>query len=190
MHIDALTRDDINASLRNGVELLTKITGSPPTCSAVPGWRCNELVLLGKLKFPFVYNSDCRGQSLFRPVVHGKVLPQPQVPVTLPTYDEVIGKNEITAENYNDYMLSLFKPEQLNVLTVHAEVEGISFVFMFDRFLGVAQKRGISFVPLGKLVSDTPLVDPGAIVAQEIPGRDDWVSCQTEASWPRSGGTS
>ena len=183
MHIDAMTRNDIYASLKKGVDLLTRITGRPPTCSAVPGWRCNGRVLEEKLKFPFVYNSDCRGKSIFRPVIHGKGLPQPQVPVTLPTYDEVIGRNGITADTYNDYILSLIKPENLNVLTIHAEVEGISLVSMFDRFLRAVQKKGMSFVPLGKLVADTPFVDPGVIiVAREIPGRDDWVSCQADAS--------
>jgi hypothetical protein len=71
---------------------LGDITGKPPACSAVPAWKCTPTVLEEKSRLPFAYNSDCRGQGLFYPVVDGRTLTQPQVPVTLPTYDEAIGQ--------------------------------------------------------------------------------------------------
>jgi len=180
-HIDDMTGSDIYTSLNKGGLLITEITGRPPTCSAVPGWKCNDLVLMEKTRFPFQYNSDCRGKSIFRPFVNGRDLSQPQIPVTLPTYDEVIGRNGITDETYNAHMLSLLDPKRLNVLTVHAEVEGIAFVSMFERFLKSAQTRGASFVPLGRFLLEAEPTDRGAIVAREISGREGWVSCQTEA---------
>lgn len=54
------------------------------------------------MRFPFEYNSDCRGVSPFYPVVDGKRLGQLQIPVTLPTYDEALGRDGVTNENYND----------------------------------------------------------------------------------------
>ncbi|MFH1629996.1 MAG: 4-deoxy-4-formamido-L-arabinose-phosphoundecaprenol deformylase, partial [Pseudomonadota bacterium] len=142
---------------------------------------CTDIVLLEKTKFPFTYNSDCRGETIFYPLIRGEVLRQPQIPVTLPTYDEVIGHKGISENNYNEYMLSLIRPEKLNVLTVHAEVEGIACLEMFNRFLKMAHSAGANFVPLGELLTDSQEVKHSTIAAREIPGREGWASCQVKA---------
>jgi undecaprenyl phosphate-alpha-L-ara4FN deformylase len=148
----------------------------------VPGWKCNDLVLKAKAEFPFEHNSDCRGESLFRPVVDGRELSQPQVPVTLPTYDEVLGRNGITHDNYNDHILSLLDPARLNVLTIHAEVEGILCRQMFADFVRKAKAKGWTFVPLGELVRDSRSILTGSVVAKDFPGREGWLACQEQRS--------
>ncbi len=177
-YIDKMNSNAIKDSLEKGVETLTKILGRTPTCSAVPGWKCNDKVLLAKSKFPFDYNSDCRGQTIFRPIVQGSVLDQPQIPVTLPTYDEAAGRNGISDCNYNDYIFSLLEPAKLNVLTIHAEVEGIAYLEMFEQFVNMAISRDVSFVPLGVLLREYHPTEPTAVIKKEIPGREGWVSCQ------------
>ncbi len=176
-HIDRMGADAIYQSLHRGVELLTQLLGHPPTCSAVPGWKCNDLVLEEKARFPFHYNSDCRGDSVFGPVAGGRELSQPQIPVTLPTYDEVIGRDGVSNDNYNAHMLGLLRPDRLNVLTIHAEVEGIVCLQMFEEFVRAALSQGHRFVPLGALIQDSqPVV--ARIAAKEIHGREGWVACQ------------
>jgi len=176
--VDKLSGDEITKILRRGVETLTEITGRPPTCSAAPGWRCNDTVLKAKRAFSFTYNSDCRGDRIFRPVIDGEELEQVQIPVSLPTYDEVVGRN-IDARAYNDHLLGLLREEQLNVLTVHAEVEGISCADMFGRFLDDAAKRGAEFVPLGDLMSDESDIAPGQMTPGSVAGREGSVACLT-----------
>ena len=178
VNIDTMTAGAVHAFLKRGFELLTQIIGNPPSCSAVPAWKCNDLTLLKKAEFPFSFNSDCRGKRIFYPVVRERVLPQPQIPVTLPTYDEVIGHNGISNDNYNEYMLSLLSPHRLNVLTIHAEVEGIVCLAMFGRFVEMVQSRGASFVPLGTLLKDSTPMCHAKIVEKQIQGRSGWVSCQ------------
>ncbi|MBW2737986.1 MAG: 4-deoxy-4-formamido-L-arabinose-phosphoundecaprenol deformylase [Deltaproteobacteria bacterium] len=178
MHLDTMNSQDIYKDVKKGVQMLTDILGSSPICSAVPSWKCNDLVLIEKSKFSFKYNSDCRGETLFRPLVEGREIFQPQIPVTLPTYDEVIGHKGLTDSNYNDYMLSLIRPKKLNVLTIHAEVEGISNLAMFQRFVKMAKTKGISFVSLGIILKNAIKIDRAALVSSEIAGRDGWVSCQ------------
>jgi undecaprenyl phosphate-alpha-L-ara4FN deformylase len=177
-HIDTMDPHSISRALEKGYNQLTRITGKPPVSSAVPGWKCNNKVLLEKERFHFSYNSDCRGRGIFYPVVKGEKLTQPQIPVTLPTYDEVIGHKGISSDNYNDYILSQVKPEELNVLTVHAEVEGISCAKMFGQFLKKARSEGISFVPLGALLHENFPVGYSSIEPGTISGRDGWVSIQ------------
>ena len=176
--IDTMARHAIEDCLRRGEEMLTSILGQPPKCFASPGWKCNNEVLLAESHFPFAYASDCRGESIFRPVVDGAELAMPQIPVTLPTYDEVMGRNGVTADNYNDYMLSLLDPAKLNVLTIHAEVEGIACLEMFEQFMKMAMSKEVLFVPLGALLREYPLIGTGGIVAGKIPGREGAVACQ------------
>ena len=177
-HIDTMNKERIYRSIKRGVDRLTEIFGKPPICSAVPGWKCNDLVLIVKNDFNFIYNSDCRGETVFKPLVRNRQLPQPQIPVTLPTYDEVVGHNGITRENYNEYLFSLLRPGRLNVLTIHAEVEGIVCLDIFKKFLISARERGVSFAPLGNLLNETSLIDQAAIIHQEISGREGWVAHQ------------
>lgn len=177
-HLDTMNRGRIHQDLSRGVHLLTEILGHPPMCSATPAWKCNDLVLREKGKFPFSFNSDCRGEGIFRPVVAGRELSQPQIPVTLPTYDEVIGRGGITDSIYNGYLLSLLRPDRLNVLTIHAEVEGMVCLDLFDRFVHEALSKGITFAPLGSLLEHTPVTDRGVIIPAEVPGREGWVACQ------------
>lgn len=176
--IDRMDADSIHRSLEQGVECLTRLLGHPPTCSAVPGWKCNDLVLKEKAKFPFRYNSDCRGEHVFLPVVDGCELTQPQIPVTLPTYDEMIGQDGITNDNYNDHLLALLNGDRLNVLTIHAEVEGMVCAEMFEDFLTRASAQGVTFACLGQLLDQSSTIRPAAVVTEEIPGREGWLACQ------------
>ncbi len=177
-HIDSMDCESIYQSISKGVTLLTQILGRPPVCSAVPGWKCNNLVLLEKEKFPFAYNSDCRGENIFYPLVDGKKLSQPQIPVTLPTYDELVGRKGITPNNYNEHLLSMIVPDKLNVLTIHAEAEGISCGDLFDRFIEMAKAQGVLFMPLGDILAESTSYGSAVIVAEKNPGRDGWVSYQ------------
>ncbi|HDM09301.1 MAG TPA: 4-deoxy-4-formamido-L-arabinose-phosphoundecaprenol deformylase [Desulfobacteraceae bacterium] len=179
--LEKMSAGEIFSSFQKGLMLIEDVKGSPVCCSAVPAWKCTSAVLIEKEKLPFIYNSDCRGRAVFYPVVGGKVVGQPQVPTTMPTYDEVIGRNGITNQNYNDYLLSLIRPDQLNVLTIHAEVEGISCNSMFAHFLKAFTGRGGEVVPLGSLVESGVPVQKAKIVKQVIPGREGWVCCQSSS---------
>jgi undecaprenyl phosphate-alpha-L-ara4FN deformylase len=174
--VDSMTSEDIFFEIKKGVDALNEI-GVTPECSAVPGWKCTDQVLLEKEKFPFKYNSDSRGEKIFAPLVDGKVLKQPQVPVSLPTYDEVLGKNGITNENYNEFMIGLLDSERLNVLTIHAEAEGILCLDMFKEFIAKARGLGFEFVPLNELLEEASPIESAELELKEIPGREGWLAC-------------
>lgn len=179
--IDRYTQAAMLQQLRDGFNKLSDILGSAPTCSAAAGWRCNERALLLKEQFQFRYNSDCRGTRLFRPAIDGRLL-APQVPVTLPTYDEVIGSDGIGNNNFNAYILDRCKPDRLNVYTIHAEVEGIALHRQFEQLLIEARKRGITFCPLGELLPPTADELPSdSVVKHAMSGREGWLAWQGSA---------
>ena len=178
VHLDHMDTRAIRQTLTKGFETLTRILHHEPKCSAAAGWKCNRQVLMEKNRFNFNYNSDCRGRTIFRPMVDG-IKCTPQIPVTLPTYDEVIGRKGITENNYNDWLIDLVKPVDLNVLTIHAEVEGMSGAEMFDEFLHKAASKGCTFMPLGDLLPQTGNIPDGTIATAEIAGREGWVCLQS-----------
>jgi len=167
--------------LRKGYDLLSQVIGRNPDCYASPAWRITQAASRVLDEFEFAYTSDCRGDSLFHPVVDGRRLRHPQVPTTLPTYDELIG-TACTPENYNEHLLGKIRPGRLNVLTIHAEAEGIVCLDMFGEFLKLATERGFEFVPLGDIVRDACPLPDGAIEIAEIPGREGWIARQDKMS--------
>ncbi len=175
-----LSAEAIREQLSLGIDQLTSITGSRPQCSAAAGWQCNELSLLEKESLGFVYNSDCRGTHIFRPIVDG-ITCSPQVPVTMPTYDELIGRRGVTDLNYNETLLGHVRPEQLNVLTIHAEVEGGSKQALFADFLTRAQALGISWKPLREVLAAAGNVGTDRITTAGIAGREGAACWQASA---------
>ncbi len=168
-------RDEIGRGLR----LLTDILGSAPRTSAAPGWRTNDQLLQVKAEFPFDYNSDCRGFAPFYPVVAGQRLSQLQIPVTLPTYDEAVGRNNVTDASYNDYQLSLLKEDELNVLTIHAEAEGGRCAPQFDAYLAEVKKRGYRVITLGEAAAEVRESAPdGVMKLAAFPGREGGLAVQ------------
>lgn len=164
--------------IRQGVDTLADIIGKPVDCSAAAGWRADERIVEAKERFGFRYNSDCRGTALFRPRLDDGRIGAPQIPVDLPTFDEVVGP-QVSAAGFNDFILQRFRKDALNVYTIHAEVEGILMADMFRQLLGRARQDDIQFHPLGRLLPDNPASLPVArLVRGELAGREGWLGVQ------------
>jgi undecaprenyl phosphate-alpha-L-ara4FN deformylase len=176
-HADTRSDSRLASEFHLGIESLQEILRRPVDCSAVPGWRATNRVIEITNSWGLRYNSDCRGTSIFRPILDNASFGTPQIPVTLPTYDEVIGKNA-NNDTYNNYILSLIKPEALNVYTIHAEVEGISFSESFENLLLEISHRPFRFCKLGDLLPQNEHIPSGRIGRIEIPGREGWIACQ------------
>lgn len=162
-----------------GKEALEAITGLPVTCSAAPGWRADQRVAEAKQPFNFRYNSDCRGRRPFLPQLTETTTGTVQIPVTLPTRDEVIGR-EVSAAGFNRFILdAIHRDPGTPVYTIHAEAEGIACKDEFIRLLQMAREENILFVPLSELLPASPrALQPGKIIRATLPGREGWQGCQ------------
>ncbi|MFJ2426759.1 4-deoxy-4-formamido-L-arabinose-phosphoundecaprenol deformylase [Pseudomonas sp. NPDC087804] len=164
--------------IRQGVDTLSDILGEKVTCSAAAGWRADERVIEAKQAFGFRYNSDCRGSQLFRPLLADGTPGTPQIPVDLPTFDEVVGPI-VAAQDFNAFILERFRPAKLNVYTIHAEVEGILMAEDFRHLLADARQRGIDFTPLGDLLPEFFNTLPvGCVQRGALDGREGWLGVQ------------
>lgn len=173
----------LSREIERGVLELEAILCRPVTCSAVAGWRADQRVVQAKEPFAFQYNSDCRGTGPFRPLLGGNRPGTVQIPVTLPTWDEVVGR-EVTAENFNRYILDcIHRDTGTPVYTIHAEVEGIAYQADFAALLHMAAQEGIQFCPLSEMLpEDLGTLPFGKIVRDEMPGREGWLGYQQTVS--------
>jgi undecaprenyl phosphate-alpha-L-ara4FN deformylase len=169
----ASIRDDL-ARAANGFRI---VMGTEPLASAAPGWRTTPAALVTQEQFGYRYASDVRGHGCFRPMVSEHVLATLQVPTTMPTVDELLGRvRDIPAA------LVAAIGQELNVFTLHAEVEGGPWLATFRAFLERAHSDGVRFVPLVELATrwargrQDVVVCP--IVQGRVPGRSGWVAIQ------------
>lgn len=165
--------------IARGKAALEAITGDTVTCSAVAGWRADARVVDAKEPFDFLYNSDCRGSGPFIPQLSDGSKGTVQVPVTLPTWDEVVGQ-QVSAAGFNDFILEqMLAATGSPVYTIHAEVEGIVGLSAFAELLKRAEDQGIRFCPLSELLpADLSTLPRGSVVRGHIPGREGWLGCQ------------
>lgn len=180
-HTDHWGPDKLREQIRLGMDCLNNILGRAVDCSAAAGWRADQHVIDIKQEFDFRYNSDCRGYGPFRPLLSNNKPGVPQIPVDLPTYDEVIG-HDTTVSQFNAYILGLMQQAQAEVYTIHAEVEGIAMADMFEKLLIAARECGIHFSPLGSLLPvDQEELPIAKVMRKALPGREGWIGMKVEA---------
>jgi len=169
----------LTEQIARGKAALEAITGDTVTCSAVAGWRADTRVVDAKEQFGFLYNSDCRGSGPFIPQLSDGSNGTVQVPVTLPTWDEVVGQ-QVSVAGFNDFILEqMLAATGSPVYTIHAEVEGIVGLSAFAELLKRAEDQGIHFCPLSELLpAELSTLPRGRVVRGHIPGREGWLGCQ------------
>ncbi len=154
----------------------------PARAAAAAGWQANADSLTVYDEAGLLYGSDARGTAPFFPSVAGQTFRTLQIPTTLPTLDELMGRPDYPDDRLIDHYLSLLRRNEPNVLTVHAEIEGMVKYDWFREFLARAVSMGMRFVTLGE-VARNALQAPAAIpvcelVTAEIDGRSGTLAVQ------------
>jgi peptidoglycan/xylan/chitin deacetylase (PgdA/CDA1 family) len=167
--------------LAQGLNAFRALTGRNPAGFAAPAWRINAAAAAFLERAGVVYTSATRGRCPYWMEIFGHRYDLLEIPTTLPTADEVLGRGGLTPDDLPGFWLELLQPG-LNVLTVHTELEGRALASSFGRFLDRAGDRGVRFEPMidvaRRLRSDPGGLPTSEVIRARLPGRSGRVSCQ------------
>jgi len=132
------------------VDRFTEIFGVAPKAHAAAGWQTNRHALRQTQRMGFDYSSDTRGTHPFIPTWDAEIIACPQLPTTLPTLDELIGRDGITIENVAQHLLNITRTPSAtgHVYTLHAELEGQKWMPIFEQLLQGWREQGYELVSM------------------------------------------
>jgi peptidoglycan/xylan/chitin deacetylase (PgdA/CDA1 family) len=162
-----------------------RIFGTAAQTAGAPGWQSNARSRAVYDEAGLLYASDTRGGAPFFPRVDGQVFKTLEIPSTLPTFDELMGRPEYPDEKIVDHYLGLLSTEQVNVFTLHAEIEGMGRRKLFQDLLARCRAAGVEFVRMddyaNTLLQDRASIPTRDQVLGEIDGRSGVVAVQRAA---------
>jgi peptidoglycan/xylan/chitin deacetylase (PgdA/CDA1 family) len=174
-----------------GLTAFERVFGFLPESHAAAGWQINAHALQLEREYGLRYASDTRGGPAFFPLLEGGASTCPQHPTTLPTFDELLGRDSIDESTIADALfdLSASAPElKLQVFTLHAELEGMRLLDAFESLLLKWRRAGAAVTRMAEihaLALQHPL-PARAVIQGEIPGRSGLLAVQAPAAAPRA----
>jgi peptidoglycan/xylan/chitin deacetylase (PgdA/CDA1 family) len=158
------------------------VFGRAPLVHGAAGWQMNDYVPALQQELGFRYASDTRGRGPFLPrLAHGSSS-VPQLPTTLPTFDELIGRADLAGVDPVDHLLALTDAAGVrdHVFTLHAELEGGKYLPAFERLLRTWQERGARLTDLATYAATLDLrqLPRCEIVAATVAGRSGTLAMQ------------
>ncbi|HVP33770.1 MAG TPA: hypothetical protein VMT09_08985 [Steroidobacteraceae bacterium] len=172
------TRRELGLACRE----FTEIFARAPQVHGAAGWQMNRFVPALEQELGFRYASDTRGAGPFLPLEAGRAGSVPQLPTTLPTLDELIGRDDLGGDDPVGHLLSLTAaaPGRDQVFTLHAELEGGAYLPAFERLLREWQARGARLVDLATYAAslDFLALPRCNIVVGTVPGRSGTLALQ------------
>jgi peptidoglycan/xylan/chitin deacetylase (PgdA/CDA1 family) len=179
-HIKNLDRERTEEILAKAFETYEDILGRAPHSFAAPGWMINAHALRFFQKKGLVYTSDTRGVSPFFSIMGGEKFEILQIPTTLPTLDEIVGIAGTEVSSLSKFFLDSLR-DGLNILTVHAELEGKRWTGVLETFIKRTLERGFTYKKLLDIAiqcKDAMTIPTCEIVYGYVEGRAGEVSCQ------------
>ena len=166
-------------------EEFVRVFGRAPETHGAAGWQVNRSVPELEAAMELRYASDTRGRGPFVPVVQGREIAVPQLPTTLPTLDELIGREDLAGEDPVDHLLALTEGAGDQVFTLHAELEGGEYLPGFERLLREWRARGHRLTDLATYAAS---LDPRhlprcPIEVGTVAGRSGMLAVQGESQW-------
>ena len=160
----------------------TEIFGEAPHVHGAAGWQMNRNAYRLTQRLGFDYCSDTRGTHPFIPVYQAEIVACPQLPTTLPTLDELIGRDGIEVGNVADHLFAITQdvPKTGHVFTLHAELEGMKLMPVFQRLLQGWKAQGYQLASLRQYFASLPGHDlpRHEVTLGEVPGRSGTLAMQ------------
>jgi undecaprenyl phosphate-alpha-L-ara4FN deformylase len=168
-----MSQEQVTAEFEKAREAFAKVFGIEAKTAGAAGWQANANSLAAYDAASLDYASDGRGASPYFPHAEGKTFKALQVPTTLPTLDELLGREEFPQNALVSHYMGLLRPGKLNVLTLHAELEGMAHLSFFRDLLSSLRDQNVSCQPLCVTAQDVLKHPEGVPVCQLMDGEID-----------------
>ena len=159
-----------------------EVFGRAPQVHGAAGWQMNRYVPALEQELGFRYASDTRGSGPFLPLLDDAVGRVPQLPTTLPTLDELVGRRDLPSADPVDHLLALTAAARGadQVFTLHAELQGGRYLGSLERLLREWRQRGTHLTDLAGYVATLDLrgLPRCSIVAGTVEGRSGTLALQ------------
>jgi peptidoglycan/xylan/chitin deacetylase (PgdA/CDA1 family) len=147
-------RDWARRELARGIDAFADALDCLPTVHGAAGWRISSYVPELERELGIRVASDTRGREPFLPVIGGRTIDVPQLPTTLPTFDELLGRRGLEPADPVACLLGLTRSNPRDhVYTLHAEIEGGPCLGQLEALLEGWRSQGYRFTSLGELAS-------------------------------------
>ncbi len=181
-YVQTMTLPEVGAEFGAAHAEFLRIFGFEAQTAGAAGWQSNARSREVYDRAHLLYSSDTRGAFPFFPRLDGRVYKTLEIPSTLPTFDELMGRPEFPTPRMVSHYRSLLREDRVNVFTLHAEIEGMGRRTLFQQFLDECQGAGVEFIRLDDLAKEL-LKNRAAIpvcdqVLAEIDGRSGLVATQ------------
>jgi undecaprenyl phosphate-alpha-L-ara4FN deformylase len=147
-HLGRMSLEEVRAEFGAARAEFTRIFGAEARTAGAAGWQSDGHSREIYDEAALLYASDTRGGRPFFPRLAGRVFETLEIPSTLPTLDELLGRPEFPDEQIVPHLLSRLQPDQVNVFTLHAEIEGMGRRPLFRALLAAGRRAGVEFVRL------------------------------------------
>ncbi len=158
------------------------VFGEDPRVHGAAGWQMNRHAYRLTQSLGFGYCSDTRGTEPFVPIYQAEIIACPQLPTTLPTLDELIGRDGITVDNVAEHLVKLSQAHRASghVFSVRAEIEGLKLQPVFERLLQGWRSLGCQLLSLRDYFDALPNknLPRHEVLNGEVPGRPGKVAVQ------------
>jgi undecaprenyl phosphate-alpha-L-ara4FN deformylase len=163
-----------------GMNAFERVFGFMPQSHAAAGWQINVHGLELEQEYGLRYASDTRGGPPFLPLLPQGVSVCPQLPTTLPTFDEILGVDGIDESTIADAVFRLSAAaaiagasDNTQVFTLHAELEGMLLLDAFESLLVKWRESGALIARMAKIHELAILrpLDARVVVMGEVAGR-------------------
>jgi peptidoglycan/xylan/chitin deacetylase (PgdA/CDA1 family) len=181
-YVQRMSLEDVRAEFIAARAEFLRIFGRDAHTAGAAGWQSNERSRKVYDEAGLLYSSDTRGATPFFPRIGGRVFKTLEIPSTLPTFDELLGRPEYPDDAIVSHYVSLLRPDVGNVFTLHAEIEGMGKRALFRALLAAWRDAGVEFIRLDDLAREW-LEKPDSVATcdqamAEIDGRSGLVAVQ------------
>ena len=155
----------------------TDIFKEPARTHGAAGWQMSLHAMRLSQSLGFDYCSDGRGTQPHLPVWNAELIRCAQFPTTLPTLDELIGIDGVTADNVAERLLARTAIPPVHghghVFTLHAELEGMLLAPVLEVLIAAWKAQGYDVTSMRRMFET---VQPLALPRHEVgpgtvPGR-------------------